>query len=110
MNDLSVVTDAVRRFGEVSAEMAVTAAGAGATNQSAIIAAAVPVFGVIGQDFLAAFAFAQVNNLRSVTEIAAVHAATALASYEGAAHYEGAEEASVAELTSIGVCQRDDTD
>ncbi|WP_442790748.1 hypothetical protein [Nocardia sp. NBC_01329] len=82
--------------------MAVETATVGATNQAALIAAAVPVFGLIGQDFLAAFAYAQANNLMSVNELAAVHAATALTSWEGATAYELTEEAAVTEFGAIG--------
>ncbi|WP_280421223.1 hypothetical protein [Nocardia carnea] len=102
MTDLVADSHIVREFGNASAALAVETATAGAVNQAALIAAAIPVFGLIGQDFLAAFAYAQANNLRSVGELAAVHAATALTSYEGAAAYDSTEEASVTEFGGIG--------
>jgi len=102
MTDLVVASDAIRRYGDAAATMATETAAAGATNQAATIAASIPVFGLIGQDFLAAFAFAQANNLLSVTELAAVHAATAITSYEGATAYELTEDAAVVEFGSIG--------
>lgn len=102
MTDLVVESEVVRRFGDASAALAVETATAGATNQAALIAAAIPVFGLIGQDFLAAFAFAQANNLASVNELAAVHAATAMTSYEGIAAYEATEAASVTGFGAVG--------
>lgn len=102
MTDLVAETDVVRAFGDASAAMAVETATAGAVNQAALIAAAIPVFGLIGQDFLGAFAYAQANNLLSINELAATHAATALTSYAGAAAYEQAEDTSVTEFGAIG--------
>lgn len=102
MTDLVAESHVVRTFGDASAALAVETAVAGAVNQAALIAAAIPVFGLIGQDFLAAFAYAQANNLMSVNELAAVHAATALTSYEGATAYELTEEASAADFGAIG--------
>ncbi|KAF0848282.1 hypothetical protein [Nocardia caishijiensis] len=74
--DASVISN----YGATNAAMATQVAAAGAADAGASMAAAVPIFGLIGQDFLAAFAVAQGNNLASVTEIAAVHAGTALVS------------------------------
>ncbi|MEV3964169.1 hypothetical protein AB0M34_25315 [Nocardia sp. NPDC050193] len=102
MTDLVAESEVVRRFGDASATLAVETATVGAANQAALIAAAIPVFGLIGQDFLAAFAFAQANNLASVNELAAVHAATAMTSYEGIAAYEATEAASVAGFGAVG--------
>lgn len=102
MSELVAVPDAIRRYGDAAATMAVEVATAGAANQAATVAAAVPVFGLIGQDFLAAFAFAQCNNLQSVCELAAVHAATAMTAYEGAAAYEATEDVAVADFGTIG--------
>lgn len=102
MTDLVAESDIVRAYGDASASMAVETATAGAANQAALIAAAIPVFGLIGQDFLAAFAYAQANNLLSVNELAAVHAATAMTSYEGAAAYDLSEENTVTDFGAVG--------
>nr|WP_280433870.1 hypothetical protein [Nocardia carnea] len=82
--------------------MAMETAAAGSIDQAAVIAAAVPVFGLIGQDFLMALAIAQAGNLMSVNELAAVHAASALTCYEGAAAFEVAEDAAVTEFGALG--------
>ncbi|WP_328409267.1 hypothetical protein [Nocardia sp. NBC_00403] len=81
--------------------MATDVAVAGATNQAATIAAAIPVFGLIGQDFLAAFAYTQANNLMSVTELATVHAMTAVTAHESATLYDVTEDAAVADFGSL---------
>ncbi|WP_348537884.1 type VII secretion target [Nocardia brasiliensis] len=76
-------------------------ATAGAVDQAATIATVVPVFGLIGQEFLAAFAFAQANHLSSVAELAAVHAGTALTAHQAASTYEVTDSASGAAIGSV---------
>ncbi|WP_327101035.1 type VII secretion target [Nocardia vinacea] len=102
MTELIAVPDAIRHYGDASAAMAAEVAAVAAADQAATIAAAVPVFGLIGQDFLIALALAQGNNLQSSAEIAAVHAATALTAYDAAAGYEATEDTSAAEFRVIG--------
>ncbi|MET7768678.1 type VII secretion target [Nocardia sp. NPDC005366] len=93
MNHVAVVPDAVRAYAGASASMAAGVAQAGAVDQAATVAAAVPVFGLIGQEFLLSFIYAQANHLTSVAQLAAVHAGTALTAMEAAATYEGADAA-----------------
>lgn len=102
MADLTATPDAVRAYGDTSAAAAVDIATVGATNQAALIAAAVPVFGLIGQDFLAAFAVAQANNMLAVNEIAAVHAATAVRAHRSAEAYEANELSSAVQFGTVG--------
>ena len=101
MSDLTVVPDAIRGYGDVCATMATGVATAGSVDQAATIAAVVPVFGLIGQDFLAAFAYAQGNHLFSVGQLAAVHAASSANSFASAATYEATDGASGAGITSV---------
>ncbi|MBL1075179.1 hypothetical protein JK358_12330 [Nocardia sp. 2] len=61
---------------------------------------AVPVFGLIGQDFLAAFALAQGNFLLSSAEIAAVHASAATAAYAAVGEYGSNEVTSAVSFLS----------
>ncbi|WP_280266735.1 type VII secretion target [Nocardia wallacei] len=105
MNHVEVVPDALRRYGDTSAVMASEVATAGAVDQSATMAAAVPVFGLIGQEFLLSFAYAQANHLTSVAQLAAVHAGTALTSHQAAATYETTDAASGADIGSVGTQQ-----
>ncbi|WP_433711628.1 hypothetical protein ACQP2U_36100 [Nocardia sp. CA-084685] len=101
MNKIVATTDAIRRYGDASAALATDVALAGATNQVATMAAAIPVFGLIGQDFLATFAVAQANNLTSVAELAHVHGMSAVAAYESAALYDGTEAVASADFGQI---------
>jgi hypothetical protein len=94
MSDIVVAPDTFRKYGEVANEMAARTASVGAVDQAAIIAAALPVFGLIGQDFLAAFAGAQANHFAGVAQLAEVHAATAATAHAGANAYQAAEHAS----------------
>lgn len=102
MNEIVAVPEAIRRYGDAAATMAVEVGTMGAANQVASVAAVVPVFGLIGQDFLAAFAVAQANNLMSVSELAVVHAGTAVAAYEGAGAYQVHEDTTSTEFGAIG--------
>ncbi|WP_433205008.1 hypothetical protein ACQP1G_17175 [Nocardia sp. CA-107356] len=94
VGSVEVHTGLIAAYGSTHAAMAANVAGAAGTNAAAAVASAVPVFGLIGQDFLTAFIFALGNNLWSSAEIAAVHAGTAAISAQGAAAYEGGEAAS----------------
>ncbi|MBD0022777.1 hypothetical protein GII33_16905 [Gordonia pseudamarae] len=87
----TVVPDAVRIYGESAAAIGVAVAGAGAINAGANTAALIPVFGLIGQEFLASFIGAQANHLLSVGEVSAVHLGTAAAAIHGAADFEGTD-------------------
>ncbi|WP_167485168.1 type VII secretion target [Nocardia terpenica] len=89
---------AIAGYGTAAAGMATQVATAAGADQAASIAAAVPVFGLIGQEFLASFAFAQANHLLSAAQIAAVHAGTSVTAFEAAGAYEGNEAASAASL------------
>ncbi|MFE7796283.1 type VII secretion target [Nocardia sp. NPDC057440] len=102
MSELVATPDAIRRYGDAAAAMATGVATAGAFDQAATIAAAVPVFGLIGQDFLMSFAYAQGNHVSSVFELAAVHAGTALTAHQGATAYEVNEATSIAEFGAAG--------
>ncbi|KAF0848250.1 MULTISPECIES: type VII secretion target [Nocardia] len=101
MSHFEVVPDALRAYGSASAAMASGVASAAAVDQAATVAAVVPVFGLIGQELLASYAFAQANHLSSVAELAAVHAGTALTAHQGAATYEGVDGASGMDIGSV---------
>ncbi|MFI6172419.1 type VII secretion target [Nocardia sp. NPDC051052] len=92
MNVLHVQPETFRHYGDISAAMAATVALVGAADQAAGVAAVVPVFGLIGQEFLASFAYAQANHLGSVTELAEIFSTTAANSHTAAAAYEQADQ------------------
>lgn len=87
-------------YGTEKAGIAAQVAGAAAADVGAAMAEAVPVFGLIGQEFLAAFAVAQGNFLMSSAEIAAVHANTATAAYAAVGTYGTNEVTSAASFLS----------
>ncbi|MFC9966121.1 type VII secretion target [Nocardia ignorata] len=91
---------AITQFGSEHAALAgqVASAGAGAAG---MVAAAVPIFGLIGQDFLASFAVASGNHLSTIGEIAAVHAATSAAALSAAGAYQTTEVTSAADFTTV---------
>ncbi|MFI1240362.1 type VII secretion target [Nocardia salmonicida] len=101
MSHFEVVPEALRAYGSESAAMAAGVASTAAVDQAVTVAAVVPVFGLIGQEFLASYAFAQANHLQSVAELAAVHAGTALTAVQGAATYEGVDGASSADIGTV---------
>ncbi|MEV0252252.1 hypothetical protein AB0H76_37090 [Nocardia sp. NPDC050712] len=100
MSDLVASPEAIRGYAAASVAMATSVATAGAFDQTATMAAAAPVFGLIGQDFLFAFGVAQANHASSTMELAAVHAATAAAATAGAAAYDATEEVGSAEFAA----------
>ncbi|HMS74067.1 hypothetical protein [Gordonia sp. (in: high G+C Gram-positive bacteria)] len=91
MSTTVVIPDAVRGYGASAASTGVAIAGAGAINAGANTLALIPVFGLIGQEFLASFIGAQTNHLASVSEVAAVHLGTAAAAIGGAADFENTD-------------------
>lgn len=102
MADLVATPEAIVQYGKTSAELASQTLALASIDQLAVIAAAVPVFGLIGQDFLASYAMAQASHLTAVAEVAAVHAGTALTAFESAAHYTVTDLDSAENLGSIG--------
>ncbi|WP_067819036.1 type VII secretion target [Nocardia inohanensis] len=88
----------IANYGTEHGTIAANVAGAAAADSVGAMAQAVPVFGLIGQDFLVAFALAQGNYLSSSAEIAAVHAKTAVSAYSAVGVYEGAETTSSVNL------------
>ncbi len=101
MSNVTVVPEVVGAFGATTAAMATAVGSAGAINAAANTAVMVPVFGLIGQEFLASFIVAQANHLLSVGSVAAVHAGTAAATFAGLAQFEGTDGESGADITSV---------
>ncbi|MGC4994615.1 type VII secretion target [Nocardia salmonicida] len=96
MNVLNVQPQTFRQYGEISDGMAATVAVAGAVDQAAVIAAVVPTFGLIGQEFLMSFAYAQANHFTALTQLVDIFTTTAETSRVAAASYEMTEQHSVA--------------
>ncbi|WP_330183367.1 type VII secretion target [Nocardia sp. NBC_01503] len=87
-------------YGTQHAGIAAQVAGAAAADSVSALASAVPMFGLIGQDFLLAFAGAQGSYLSSAAEIAAVHAETAVSAASAVATYSTTELASATTFLS----------
>ncbi|QBS43428.1 type VII secretion target [Nocardia sp. CS682] len=92
MNVVNVQPQTFRQYGDISEGMAAAVAVAGAVDQAAVVAAAAPVFGLIGQEFLVSFAYAQANHLTAVGELVTNFAGTALTAHAAARSYELADQ------------------
>jgi len=91
MGVLEVEPNTFQQYGDIAAGTATTVAAAGTADQAASVAAAAPVFGLIGQEFLASFAYAQCNHFIAVNQVANVFANTSAAAHAAAAGYEQTE-------------------
>lgn len=101
MNHVTVTPEVLESFAATNAAIGAAVATAGAVDAGANIAVMVPVFGLIGQEFLASFIAAQTNHLLAVGSLAAVHAATAAGALDGLAAFESGDAESAAILGSI---------
>ncbi|MBU3065406.1 hypothetical protein KO481_28245 [Nocardia sp. NEAU-G5] len=91
MGVLEVEPNAFQQYGDIAASTATIVATAGTVDQAASVAAAAPVFGLIGQEFLASFAYAQCNHFVAVNQLANVFANTSTAAHTAAGAYEQTE-------------------
>ncbi|MEV0683311.1 type VII secretion target [Nocardia sp. NPDC050378] len=71
MTDLSVQTEGVNAFATTNAGVAGQIAAAGNFDLVANVSAMTPVFGLIGADYLAMFAAAQVLQAKDINELSA---------------------------------------
>lgn len=101
MSEVTVLPEAVQAFGATSGAMASAVGAAGAINAAANTAVMVPVFGLIGQEFLASFIVAQANHLLAVGNVAAVHAGTAVATFAGLERFDGDDATSASAIRSV---------
>ncbi len=69
--DLTAETNAVRAFGTAHQGIATEIAGAANMDTATHVAAMTPVFGLIGADYLAMFAAAQVLHCTDVNQLSA---------------------------------------
>ncbi|MFI5779332.1 type VII secretion target [Nocardia sp. NPDC051570] len=106
MNVVNVQPQIFHQYGDISEGMAATVAVAGAVDQAASIAAAVPVFGLIGQEFLASFAYAQANHLAALSGLTDICTGTAETSHAAAASYEHTERNNVESFTPPAVAEK----
>lgn len=91
MDEVIAVPAAIEGFADAAAAMSAAVAGAGSVDAVAQVAQLAPVFGLIGQEYLAAYATAQANHLLAVGQLAAVHAGTSAAAFASAARYRATD-------------------
>ncbi|MGS2810851.1 type VII secretion target [Nocardia sp. MW-W600-9] len=96
MSVLNVQPQTFRDYAAVSDGMAATVATVAGVDQAAIVSAAVPVFGLIGQEFLLSFAYAQANHFAALGELVTNYAGTAATARAAAQSYELADQTSAA--------------
>jgi hypothetical protein len=98
MSSVMMMGEAVDGLAATSATMGTALATAGGVNAAANAAAMVAVFGLIGQEFVAAFATAQAAHLAAVGGLAAIHAGTAASMLAGSAAFTATDVVSAAAL------------
>ena len=91
MNQVTVQPESLQAFGATSAALGTAAAAVGAVDAVAVSAAVTAVFGLIGQEFALAYGVAQANHLASIGQLAAAHAATAVATVSGLESFAAAD-------------------
>ncbi|MFB8274957.1 type VII secretion target [Nocardia colli] len=102
MSDLSVETDAVRAFAATNAGIAGDLAGAGNFDAVKNVSALVPVFGLIGADYLAMFAAAQVLQAKDINDLSAKYNKLSESAFSAAAAYDAADWSGAGALNAIG--------
>lgn len=100
MSEVSVIPEAVEAFGATSAALGSATAAAGAIDTAVSAAVLTGVFGLVGQEFLAAYLLAQANHLAGVGQLAAVHTATAVTAGVALADFHGSDAAGAGDLAA----------
>ncbi|QNG19490.1 hypothetical protein G4H71_17485 [Rhodococcus triatomae] len=102
MEQLHAETASIAAFGATTAAMSAElhAAGLGAAASGPMLLG--PVFGLVGGDFLAAFAAAHAAHLASIERLSGVLAGISAAAIGSAADYDGTEAGNTAALGSAG--------
>ncbi|MEC3919255.1 type VII secretion target [Nocardia sp. CDC160] len=99
--DFAASPDVIRGHAATLAQVAAQVGTGTAVDQVGLTAAAVPVFGLIGQDFLGALVgFAVPNHVASGARLAGVFGAMSGVAATGAVNYDMTDAASAAGLTA----------
>ncbi len=88
---LSVETDALRAFAATHEGIAAQIAGAGNMDTARHVAAMTPVFGIIGADYLAMFAAAQLLHCQNINDLSQRVGDIGQAAFGSAATYDGTD-------------------
>lgn len=100
MSDLSVETEAVRVFAATNAGIAGDLARAGNIDAANNVAALVPVFGLIGADYLAMFAAAQLLQAKDINDLSAKYGKLSESAFSAAAAFDAMDWANASALGS----------
>jgi Excreted virulence factor EspC, type VII ESX diderm len=92
MSSVEVVPAGIRAFADTNAAVSTQLASAGGFDLAENIAAATPVFGLIGADFLAMFALAQAKHAGAVGDLSAAYGTSAATAQTTANNYERTDE------------------
>ncbi|WP_068272037.1 type VII secretion target [Aldersonia kunmingensis] len=101
MSSVEVVPAGIRAYADTNQAIAAQLASAAGFDAAENVAAATPVFGLIGADFLAMFALAQANHAQTVGKLSATFNASSTAAQTNAASYENTDNQHGASLDSI---------
>lgn len=101
MSSVEVVPAGIRAYADTNEAIAAQLAGAAGFDLAENMAAATPVFGLIGADFLAMFALAQANHAQQVGDLSASFSASSAAAHTNAANYENTDNQHGAVLGTI---------
>ncbi|WP_431817577.1 type VII secretion target [Gordonia jacobaea] len=101
MDNVTVTPEVLEGFAVTNVAIGTAVGAAGTINAAANTAAMIGVFGLIGQEFLAAFITAQANHLAAVGSLAAVHASTAASTVSALAEFDANDAAGAAAIRSV---------
>lgn len=102
MSNVSVETEALRAFGITNAGIGTEIAAAGNFDTVAQVAAMTPVFGLIGADYLAMFAAAQVLQARDINDLSAKYQKLSQAAFSSAMNYDVTDGGNAGALGATG--------
>ncbi|MET8799061.1 type VII secretion target [Nocardia sp. NPDC004568] len=102
MSNLSVATEALRAFGITNSGIGTEIAAAGNIDAVANVAALTPVFGLIGADYLAMFAAAQVLQARDINDLSAKYQKLSEAAFTSAFAYDATDDGTAGVLGAAG--------
>ncbi|NKY59312.1 type VII secretion target [Nocardia flavorosea] len=102
MSNTSVETEALRVFGTTNAGIGTEIAGVATMDAVRDAAALAPVFGLIGADYLAMFAAAQVLQTRDINDLAAKYQHLSQAAFSSALNYDITDDGTAGALGAAG--------
>ncbi|WP_328403155.1 MULTISPECIES: type VII secretion target [unclassified Nocardia] len=102
MSDFSMDTEGVAAFAATNAGIAGEIAGAGNLDAVGNVVAMTPVFGLIGADYLVAFAAAQVLQARDINDLSGKYAKLSEATFSTVATINSTDLGNAGSMASLG--------